>query len=100
MSHYIVEPVPGVSGAVRVPGDKSVSHRSLMLGSIAEGVTEVSGFLESEDCLSTMKAMRALGVSIEQIGSAGGARPRGRYARPEGRRITHWIWATPARRCD
>lgn len=68
MPHYIVQPVPGVAGAVRVPGDKSVSHRSLMLGSIAEGVTEVRGFLESEDCLSTMKAMRALGVRIEQIG--------------------------------
>src|SRR5689334_15276598 len=67
-SYYIVDPVPGVSGAVRVPGDKSISHRSLMLGSIADGVTEVSGFLESEDCLSTMKAMRALGVKIEQIG--------------------------------
>ena len=66
--HYIVEPVPGVAGAVRVPGDKSISHRSLMLGSIAEGVTEVRGFLESEDCLSTMKAMRALGVRIEQTG--------------------------------
>ena len=69
MPHYIVQPVPGVAGAVRVPGDKSVSHRSLMLGSIAEGVTEVRGFLESEDCLATMKAMRALGVRIEQIGS-------------------------------
>lgn len=68
MSHYIVEPVSAVSGALRVPGDKSVSHRSLMLGSIAEGVTEVRGFLESEDCLATMKAMRALGVRIEQIG--------------------------------
>lgn len=68
MSYYLVEPVPGVSGAVRVPGDKSISHRSLMLGSIADGVTEVRGFLESEDCLSTMKAMRALGVRIEQIG--------------------------------
>jgi 5-enolpyruvylshikimate-3-phosphate synthase len=66
--YYIVEPVPGVSGTVRVPGDKSVSHRSLMLGSIADGVTEVRGFLESEDCLSTMKAMRALGVKIEQVG--------------------------------
>jgi 3-phosphoshikimate 1-carboxyvinyltransferase len=66
--YYLVEPVPGVAGAVRVPGDKSVSHRSLMLGSIAEGITEVRGFLESEDCLSTMKAMRALGVRIEQIG--------------------------------
>jgi len=68
MSHYIVEPASGVSGAIRVPGDKSVSHRSLMLGSIADGVTEVSGFLESEDCLATMKAMHALGVRIEQIG--------------------------------
>jgi 3-phosphoshikimate 1-carboxyvinyltransferase len=68
MSHYIVEPVSGVSGAVRVPGDKSISHRSLMLGSIADGVTEVRGFLESEDCLATMKAMRALGVNIEHIG--------------------------------
>jgi 3-phosphoshikimate 1-carboxyvinyltransferase len=68
MSHYLVEPVSAVSGAVRVPGDKSVSHRSLMLGSIADGITEVRGFLESEDCLATMKAMQALGVKIEQIG--------------------------------
>src|ERR1044072_4771361 len=68
MSHYVVQPVTGVSGAVRVPGDKSISHRALMLGSIADGVTEVSGFLESEDCLATMRAMRALGVTIEQKG--------------------------------
>jgi 3-phosphoshikimate 1-carboxyvinyltransferase len=51
-----------------VPGDKSVSHRALMLGGIADGVTEVRGFLESEDCLATMKAMRALGVRVEQPG--------------------------------
>jgi 3-phosphoshikimate 1-carboxyvinyltransferase len=68
MAHYLVQPVPGVAGAVRVPGDKSISHRALMLGGIAEGVTEIRGFLESEDCLSTMKAMRALGVRIEQPG--------------------------------
>lgn len=68
MSHYLVQPSAGVSGNVRVPGDKSISHRSLMLGSIADGVTEVSGFLESEDCLATMKAMRALGVVIERPG--------------------------------
>src|SRR5688500_6891633 len=67
--YYIVEPVPGVSGTVRVPGDKSVSHRSLMLGSIADSVTEVRGFLESEDCLSTMKAMQALGVRVERTGA-------------------------------
>lgn len=69
MSHYLVQPAAGVSGAVRVPGDKSISHRSLMLGSLADGITEVRGFLESEDCLATMKAMRALGVRIDQVGA-------------------------------
>lgn len=68
MSHYIVHPVATTNGAVRVPGDKSISHRTLMLGGVAEGVTEARGFLESEDCLATMKAMRALGVRIEQSG--------------------------------
>ena len=52
-----------------MPGDKSVSHRALMLGSIANGRTDVSGFLAGEDCLQTLAAMRALGVSIEQAES-------------------------------
>jgi 3-phosphoshikimate 1-carboxyvinyltransferase len=69
MTEYIVEPAASVAGAIRVPGDKSISHRALMLGSIAEGVTQVRGFLESEDCLATMRAMRALGVQIEQPGA-------------------------------
>jgi 3-phosphoshikimate 1-carboxyvinyltransferase len=69
MSNYLVHPAMTVGGSIRVPGDKSVSHRSLMLGSIAEGVTEVRGFLESEDCLSTMKAMQALGVRVERTGA-------------------------------
>ncbi len=51
---------------VRVPGDKSISHRSLMLGSIAAGRTHVTGFLDGADCLATADAMRALGVSIER----------------------------------
>jgi 3-phosphoshikimate 1-carboxyvinyltransferase len=68
MPRYLVEPVPHVAGELRVPGDKSISHRALMLGGIAEGVTAVSGFLESEDCLATMRAMRALGVPVEQTG--------------------------------
>src|SRR4029453_13621254 len=68
MTAYLVEPASHVSGTIRVPGDKSVSHRALMLGGIAQGVTEVRGFLESEDCLATMKAMRALGVKVEQTG--------------------------------
>ena len=70
-----------------------------MLGGIAEGVTEVRGFLESEDCLATMKAMRALGVRIEQTGAAGGARAWRRAARPASRRATRSTWAIPARPC-
>jgi 3-phosphoshikimate 1-carboxyvinyltransferase len=66
---FVVEPVANVSGAIRVPGDKSISHRALMLGGIAEGITEARGFLESEDCLATMRAMRALGVRVEHTGA-------------------------------
>ncbi|WP_187272111.1 3-phosphoshikimate 1-carboxyvinyltransferase [Zeimonas arvi] len=54
-----------LSGSLRVPGDKSISHRAIMLGAIADGVTRVSGFLEGADALSTMNAFRALGVTIE-----------------------------------
>jgi 3-phosphoshikimate 1-carboxyvinyltransferase len=59
-------PVRRVSGALDVPGDKSISHRAIMLSGIAEGTGEVSGFLASEDCLASLAAMRALGVRIEQ----------------------------------
>lgn len=52
-------------GDLVVPGDKSVSHRSIMLGSLAEGPVEISGFLEGEDALATMAAFRAMGVAIE-----------------------------------
>ncbi|HEY8539502.1 MAG TPA: 3-phosphoshikimate 1-carboxyvinyltransferase [Steroidobacteraceae bacterium] len=69
MSDYVVQPSRAVGGSIRVPGDKSISHRALMLGGIAEGITEVRGFLESQDCLATMQAMRSLGVKIEQGGT-------------------------------
>lgn len=54
-----------LNGTFRVPGDKSISHRSIMLGSLAEGVTNVTGFLEGEDSLATLNAFRAMGVNIE-----------------------------------
>ena len=54
-----------LQGRLRVPGDKSISHRSIMFSSLAEGTTEISGFLEGEDCLATLAAFRAMGVSIE-----------------------------------
>ncbi|UZR29420.1 3-phosphoshikimate 1-carboxyvinyltransferase [Methylococcus mesophilus] len=62
---FTARPGGRMQGDIRVPGDKSVSHRSVMLGSLAEGITEVSGFLEAEDCLATMAAFRAMGVVIE-----------------------------------
>ena len=61
-----VSPTTTVHGRLRVPGDKSVSHRALMLGGIAQGETCISGFLDSEDCLATLGALRALGVQIER----------------------------------
>lgn len=66
--HFKVSPSRVEDAKVTVPGDKSVSHRALMLGSIADGRTDISGFLPGEDCLQTLAAMRALGVSIEQPG--------------------------------
>jgi len=64
--HFIARPGAGaVRGSLRVPGDKSISHRSIMLGAIARGTTRVSGFLEGADALSTMNAFRALGVVID-----------------------------------
>ncbi|MBI3935558.1 MAG: 3-phosphoshikimate 1-carboxyvinyltransferase [Betaproteobacteria bacterium] len=62
---YRVESGGVLSGRIRVPGDKSISHRAIMLGSIAEGTTRVSGFLEGEDALATMNVFRALGVCID-----------------------------------
>jgi 3-phosphoshikimate 1-carboxyvinyltransferase len=62
---FRVQPGGTLRGEARVPGDKSVSHRSIMLGALAEGTTEVAGFLEAEDCLATMNAFRAMGVGIE-----------------------------------
>ena len=57
-----------IQGKIRVPGDKSISHRSIIFGSIAEGVTRVSGFLNGEDCLATARAFRDMGVQIAETG--------------------------------
>jgi len=62
---FQMQPGGSVRGDIRVPGDKSISHRSIMLGALAEGVTEVKGFLEGEDSLATLQAFRDMGVAIE-----------------------------------
>lgn len=63
---YRLQPGGRISGTLTVPGDKSISHRALMLGAIAEGDTHITGFLAGEDCLSTARALSALGVRIER----------------------------------
>src|SRR5690606_3123881 len=62
---FKVQPGGRLQGEARVPGDKSISHRSIMLGALAEGVTHVKGFLEAEDALATLQAFRDMGVRIE-----------------------------------
>jgi len=66
MRKFEARPVRRVSGTAAVPGDKSISHRALMLSGIAEGTSEVTGFLAGEDCLASLTGMRALGVKIER----------------------------------
>ena len=68
MESYSVNPVVAVRGEITVPGDKSISHRSIMFGSIANGITRVSGFLRGEDNLATLNAFRAMGVVVEDDG--------------------------------
>lgn len=66
MPKYLAGPGGVAVGELTVPGDKSISHRSLMLGGIAQGVTDITGFLAGEDCLATLRALQALGVRIER----------------------------------
>ncbi len=68
--NFVIEPSSIASGTVSVPGDKSISHRALMLGAIAEGWTSVTGFLPGTDCLATAAALRSMGVTVEQTGPA------------------------------
>jgi 3-phosphoshikimate 1-carboxyvinyltransferase len=68
MHSYTIQSAKGVRGELRVPGDKSISHRSIMFGSIACGITRVTGFLRGEDALATLKAFRAMGIEVEDDG--------------------------------
>jgi 3-phosphoshikimate 1-carboxyvinyltransferase len=63
---FRVAPADRVAGSITVPGDKSISHRALMFGALAQGRTHVSGFLEGEDCLSTLRVVGHLGARVER----------------------------------
>jgi len=66
----VVQPSAAIGGVLRVPGDKSISHRVAMLSALAEGESVIEGFLEAEDCLATLRAMSALGAKWERDGAA------------------------------
>lgn len=76
----------GLKGEVTVPGDKSISHRAIMFGSLAEGTTIVENFLKGADCLSTIDCFRRLGISIEETGQQIRIQGKGLHglAKPEG----------------
>src|SRR5438093_348697 len=66
METWKIRHAPRIQAEIRVPGDKSISHRAVMLASLANGPCVIRGFLRSEDCMATVNAMRALGIEIEQ----------------------------------
>lgn len=61
----VIQKIKKAAGQIKVPGDKSISHRAIMLGSLANGVTEISGFLKGADCLSTIDCFRKMGIDID-----------------------------------
>jgi len=64
----VVGPATGLRGKLTVPGDKSISHRSVILGALAEGETHITGFLNADDCLKTAAALQSMGVKIDNLG--------------------------------
>lgn len=86
MDEWLAQPGRALRGRVRVPGDKSVSHRAMMLGALADGICQVDGFLEGEDTVATAQAFCAMGVRIERDGP--------------GRRIVHGVGIDGLRRPD
>lgn len=68
--NWTVSPSPSLSGALAVPGDKSISHRVALMAALAGGTSRITGFLDSEDCLNTLASMRALGADVRRDGTA------------------------------
>ena len=91
-----MRPARSVAGALRLPGDKSVSHRYAMLAAIAEGDTRLENFSTGADCASTLGCVRALGVEVQRNGNSVVIHGRGPKLR---RRSRLWIAATPVPPC-
>src|SRR5258707_10451650 len=80
--NIVIRPARGLAGSVRLPGDKSISHRYAMLGGIAEGTTKLENFSTGADCASTLVCMRSLGVSWDRDGSSVAIHGQGRSLHP------------------
>lgn len=65
--HFLSLPSGPIRGDICVPGDKSISHRAIILGALAEGTTRISGFLDGQDCLATLAAFQSMGVEIQRL---------------------------------
>ena len=94
----VATPGGPLRGEAAIPGDKSCSHRALILGAMAEGTTRISGLLESEDVLATARAVAALGATVERVGAGRMARHRRAVALARRRRSIAAI-AAPRRGC-
>ena len=86
-NHHIVAPADGIAGTIRVPGDKSISHRLAMLTGLAGGESRIEGFLVSEDCLATLGAVEALGADVRRDGTTVTIRGTGGSFRDPGRAL-------------
>src|SRR5258708_20788035 len=80
----LIRPAKSLSGSVRLPGDKSISHRYAMLGAIAEGTTKLENFSTGADCASTLACLRSLGVECEPNGASVAIHGRGPKLRAPG----------------
>lgn len=90
----ITAPSTGLKGSVIIPGDKSISHRSVMFGALAKATTEITNFLQGADCLSTISCFRKMGIEIEN--TPGRILVHGKACTVCLPRIPHWTPATAA----
>src|SRR5580704_6768173 len=81
-STVVVRPARNVTGSLRLPGDKSISHRYAMLAAISEGTSHLENFSTGADCASTLAGMRALGADVQRDGNAVAIRGRGLKLQP------------------
>ena len=87
MVDFLIEPGKGLRGEITLPGDKSISHRAIMCASLASGTSEIKGFLDSEDCLATLRNFQEMGIDIEKKGDLVIVKGKGLHGLSEPKKI-------------